>query len=80
MAELGAHGEVKTISTEPIQGSFSASFTLTVDHSNDYAFVSQAEDNRAKVFAVSGTPPKRWSLWKSPSGAIGTLAPWRRTA
>ena len=58
MAELGAHGEVKTISTEPIQGSFSASFTLTVDHSNDYAFVSQAEDN----------------------GAIGTLAPWRRTA
>ena len=56
MAELGAHGEVKTISTEPIQGSFSASFTLTVDHSNDYAFVSQAEDNRAKVFAVSGTP------------------------
>lgn len=56
MAELGAHGEGKTISTEPIQGSFSASFTLTVDHSNDYAFVSQAEDNRAKVFAVSGTP------------------------
>ena len=67
MAELGAHGEVKTISTEPIQGSFSASFTLR-----------RTTGRRCSL--CRAPPPKRWSLWKSPSGAIGTLAPWRRTA
>ena len=54
----GLEGQAAEASADsvPIPGSFSASFTLTVDHSNDFSFVSQAEDNRAKVLAVRGTP------------------------
>lgn len=56
---------------EPIQGNFSASFTLTVDREHNFSFTTEAEDNGAKVLAVSGTPTQTvitvekpfWGYW-----------------
>ena len=41
---------------EPLEGSFTGSFTLAVDRSRQFSFVCQAEQNGAQVFAVSGGP------------------------
>ena len=45
-----------TVTSQAIPGSFSASFTLTVDREHSFSFAADAEDNGAKVLAVSGTP------------------------
>ena len=44
------------VASQAIPGSFSASFTLTVDREHSFSFAADAENNGAKVLAVSGTP------------------------
>lgn len=51
----GDNGE-SSYQTETIEGDFAGSFTLTVDRAHEFSFTSDAEDNGAKVLAVSGTP------------------------
>lgn len=41
---------------QPIEGSFTASFSLTVDREHTFSFAADAESNGARVLAVSGTP------------------------
>ncbi|MGI6256208.1 MAG: hypothetical protein ACOYJZ_11390 [Acutalibacter sp.] len=45
-----------TTVSQPIEGSFAASFSLTVDREHSFSFAADAESNGAKVLAVSGTP------------------------
>lgn len=51
----GDKGE-SSYQTESVDGNFEGSFTLTVDRAHEFSFTSSAEDNGAKVLAVSGTP------------------------
>lgn len=49
--------EAPTLTTDqPIEGSFTANFSLTVDREHSFSFAADAESNGAKVLAVSGTP------------------------
>ena len=41
---------------QPIEGSFTASFSLTVDREHTFSFAADAESNGARVLEVSGTP------------------------
>lgn len=56
---------------EPIQGNFSASFTLTVDREHNFSFTTEAEDNGAKVLAVSGTPTQTVITVEKPFWGLG---------
>lgn len=51
----GDKGE-SSYQTESIQGDFEGAFSLIVDRAHEFSFTSDAEDNGAKVLAVSGTP------------------------